>query len=205
MPSITRLSPADHRRVPWKNGGGVTTELAVEPIEGPPDGHQGDGKKGDGQGRFLWRVSIADVVEPGPFSAFAGYDRLIAVVEGEGMRLSVDGAPPVERRRMEPAFAFPGEAPVWCEPTGGPIRDVNLMLDRASATGSLTLLAGGSHRAAGDALLVHALAGTLTVTPDGGEAMPVPEGHSLLLRATAALVEVPAGAEGVCAEVRRVG
>ncbi|QCG92794.1 HutD family protein [Azospirillum sp. TSA2s] len=188
-PSITRLTPDDHRRVPWKNGGGVTTELAVEPA---PDG------------RFVWRVSIADVVEPGPFSAFPGYDRLIAVVEGDGMRLSVDGAAPVERRRLDPAFAFRGEAPVWCEPTAGPIRDVNLMLDRASATGTLTLLAGGpAHRAAGDVLLVHALAGTLTVIPDGGEALTVPAGHSLLLRDVAALVEAPDGAEGVCAEVRR--
>lgn len=198
MPSITRLTPADHRRVPWKNGGGVTTELAVEPSDdGRPDG------------RFVWRVSIADVVEPGPFSAFPGYDRLIAVVEGDGMRLSVDGAPPVERRRLDPAFAFPGEAPVWCEPTAGPIRDVNLMLDRASAAGVLTLLAGSAahranaHQAAGDVLLVHALAGTLTVTPDDGEALPVPAGHSLLLRAAAALVEAPGEAEGVCAEVWR--
>nr|WP_295825454.1 HutD family protein [uncultured Azospirillum sp.] len=188
-PSVTRLTPADHRRVPWKNGGGVTTELAVEPAA---------------DGRFVWRVSIADVVEPGPFSAFPGYDRLIAVVEGDGMRLSVDGATPVERRRLDPAFAFPGEAPVWCEPTAGPIRDVNLMLDRASAAGTLTLLAGDAgHRAAGDVLLVHALAGTLTVIPDGGEALTVPAGHSLLLRDTAALVEAPDGAEGVCAEVRR--
>lgn len=188
-PSITRLAPADHRRVPWKNGGGVTTELAVEPAPG---------------GRFVWRVSIADVVEPGPFSAFPGYDRLIAVVEGDGMRLSVDGAAPVERRRLDPAFAFPGEAPVWCEPTAGPIRDVNLMLDRASATGALTLLAGDTgHRAAGDVLLVHALAGALSVIPDGGEALTVPAGHSLLLRDTAALVEAPDGVEGVCAEVRR--
>ncbi|KAA0596517.1 environmental stress-induced protein Ves [Azospirillum lipoferum] len=189
MPSITRLTPADHRRVPWKNGGGVTTELAVEPAA---------------DGRFVWRVSIADVVEPGPFSAFPGYDRLIAVVEGEGMRLSVDGEPPVERRRLDPAFAFPGEAPVWCEPIAGPIRDVNLILDRASATGVLTLLAGLTvHRAAGDALLVHALGGTLTVTREGGETLTVPAGHSLLLRDAAALVEAPAGAEGVCAEVRR--
>ncbi|SMF90902.1 hypothetical protein SAMN02982917_0035 [Azospirillum oryzae] len=188
-PSITRLTPADHRRVPWKNGGGVTTELAVEPVA---------------DGRFVWRVSIADVIEPGPFSAFPGYDRLIAVVEGDGMRLSVDGAVPVERRRLEPAFAFPGEAPVWCEPTAGPIRDVNLMLDRASATGTLTLLAGSpAHRAAGDVLLVHALAGTLTVIPDGGVALTVPAGHSLLLRDAAVLVEAPDGAEGVCAEVRR--
>ncbi|WP_042701915.1 HutD family protein [Azospirillum sp. B506] len=193
LSSITRLTPADHRRVPWKNGGGVTTELAVEPAaDGRPDG------------RFVWRVSIADVVEPGPFSAFPGYDRLIAVVEGDGMRLSVDGAPPVERRRLDPAFAFPGEAPVWCEPTAGPIRDVNLMVDRASATGALTLLAGpAAHRAAGDVLLVHALAGMLTVTLAGGEALAVPAGHSLLLRDVAALVEVPDGAEGVCAEVQR--
>ncbi len=188
-PSVTRLTPADHRRVPWKNGGGVTTELAVEPAA---------------DGRFVWRVSIADVVEPGPFSAFPGYDRLIAVVEGDGMRLSVDGAAPVERRRLDPAFAFPGEAPVWCEPTAGPIRDVNLMLDRASAAGTLTLLAGqAGHRAAGDVLLVHGLAGALTVIPDGGEALTVPAGHSLLLRDTAALVEAPDGAEGVCAEVWR--
>lgn len=194
MPSITRLSPADHRRVPWKNGGGVTTELAVEPAA---------------DGRFVWRVSIADVVEPGPFSAFPGYDRLIAVVEGDGMRLSVDGAPPVECRRLDPAFAFPGEAPVWCEPTAGPIRDVNLMLDRASAAGTLTLLAGSAaqranvHRAEADVLLVHALAGTLTVTPEDGEALTVPAGHSLLLRNGAALVEAPGEAEGVCAEVWR--
>lgn len=189
MLTITLLRPADHRRVPWKNGGGVTTELAVEPAA---------------DGRFLWRVSIADVVEPGPFSAFPGYDRLIAVVEGDGMRLSVDGAPPVERRRLDPAFAFPGEAAVWCEPTAGPIRDVNLMLDRASAAGTLTLYAGPAlHRADGEAVLVHALAGTLSVTPDGGEPQPLAQGHSLLLRHSAAQVEVPDGAEGVCAEVRR--
>ncbi|MFP5515014.1 MAG: HutD family protein [Alphaproteobacteria bacterium] len=193
MPTVTLLSPADHRRVPWKNGGGVTTELAVEPSSAPGS-----------DGRFLWRISIADVAEPGPFSAFPGYDRLIAVVEGDGMRLSVDGAPPVERRRLDPAFAFPGEAPVWCEPTAGPIRDVNLMLDRAGATGTLTLLAGpAGHRAGGDVVLVHALAGTLSVTPDGGEPRSLAQGHSLLLRDTAAQVEVPDGAEGVCAEVRR--
>ncbi|CAO3410695.1 HutD/Ves family protein [Azospirillum largimobile] len=189
MTAVTLLTPADHRRVPWKNGGGVTTELAVEPAT---------------DGRFVWRVSIADVVEPGPFSAFSGYDRLIAVVEGDGMRLSVDGAPPVERRRLDPAFAFPGEAEVWCEPTAGPIRDVNLMLDRASATGTLTLLAGpAGHRADGDVVLVHALAGTLSITPDGGEPLSLAQGHSLLLRDGAARLEVPDGAEGVCAEVRR--
>ncbi len=166
----------------------MTTEIAVEPLDGE---------------RFLWRVSIADVAAPGPFSRFDGYDRLIAVVEGAGMRLTVDGAPPVERRRLEPAFAFPGEAAVECALLDGPIRDVNLMLDRATASGSLALLlGGGTHAASGDAVLVHGLAGTLTVTPEGGQAVAVPAGHSALLRG-AATVTLPDGAEGVCAEVRR--
>ncbi len=195
---ITLLTPADYRRVPWKNGLGLTTEIAVEES---PDGS-----------RFVWRVSIADVAAPGPFSAFPGYDRLIAVVEGTGMRLAVDGAAPVECRRPSPAFAFPGEAAVDCTLLDGPIRDFNLMLDRATAAGVLTLLGGGPGRAAtceasGDVILVHALAGSVTVVPDGQAAVAVPQGHSALLRGaaatTAATVAVPDGAEAVCAEVRR--
>lgn len=194
MPAITLLTPADSRRVPWRNGLGLTTEIALEALPGAPD-----------TGRFLWRVSVADVGAAGPFSAFPGYDRLIAVVEGEGMRLTVDGAAPVERRRMEPAFAFPGEAAVDCALLGGPIRDFNLMTDRATARGAVTpLAAGAAHAASADTVLVHALAGSLVVTPEGGEAVPVPSGHSALLRG-AALVTAPDGAEGVCAEVWRRG
>ncbi len=76
MPSYTLLTPANCRRVPWKNGLGTTTEIAVEALTTE---------------RFLWRVSIADVAAPGPFSTFTGYDRLIAVIEGVGMTLSVNG------------------------------------------------------------------------------------------------------------------
>ena len=39
---------------PWRNGGGVTREVAVD---------------GPGAQDFEWRISIADVNEPGPFSA----------------------------------------------------------------------------------------------------------------------------------------
>jgi environmental stress-induced protein Ves len=38
-----------------------------------------------------WRVSIADVVQDGLFSLLPGVDRTIAVVEGEGMLMTVDG------------------------------------------------------------------------------------------------------------------
>ena len=189
MPSYTLLTPADCRRVPWKNGLGTTTEIAVEALNAD---------------RFLWRVSIADVAAPGTFSTFTGYDRLIAVIEGGGMTLSVNGGAPVARRRMEPAFAFPGEAAVDCALLDGPIRDFNLMLDRATATGAVTLLSGGDCLAAGDVVLVHALSGTTRARPADGDAIPVPPGHSLLLRGVAtALVSAPDGAEAVVAEIRR--
>lgn len=45
---------------PWKNGGGVTREIAAQPPGASLDG-------------FAWRVSVADVAQPGPFSRFPGY------------------------------------------------------------------------------------------------------------------------------------
>ena len=73
--SIYRLIPADQQAVvPWKNGGGTTTELA-----------QGLARASDQE--WSWRISLADVEQSGPFSIFAGIDRITCVVEGDGMDL----------------------------------------------------------------------------------------------------------------------
>ena len=56
---------------PWKNGGGVTREIA----------------RLDSDGAMVWRLSIADVAVEGPFSKFAGMQRILTVIEGAGMRL----------------------------------------------------------------------------------------------------------------------
>jgi len=97
--------------VPWRNGGGLTREVASA------------GRSGS-QG-FDWRVSIADVDEPGPFSAFPGVDRVITVVRGEGMVLVVDG---VEHSLglYEP-FGFDGASQTRCSRLSGPVRDLNVM------------------------------------------------------------------------------
>ena len=68
---MRHLTPADYRRMPWRNGGGVTTEIAIAP--------DGAGLVGE---RFLYRVSIADVMSDGPFSRFEGYDRHIMLPAG---------------------------------------------------------------------------------------------------------------------------
>ena len=52
--------------MPWKNGGGVTSELARSP--------QAD--------EFDWRLSVAEVATDGPFSQFPGIDRLLVLLSG---------------------------------------------------------------------------------------------------------------------------
>ncbi|MBV9975040.1 MAG: HutD family protein, partial [Hyphomicrobiales bacterium] len=58
------LRAGQHRRMPWKNGGGETTEIIASP-------------EGAGLDEFDWRISMARVATDGPFSRFAGVDRTL--------------------------------------------------------------------------------------------------------------------------------
>ncbi|MEY9963724.1 environmental stress-induced protein Ves [Streptacidiphilus sp. MAP12-16] len=119
---IRVLPAADRAASAWKNGGGTTREVAAGP-------------DGAGLDDFDWRVSLADVAEGGPFSRFPGVDRVITVVEGNGMELTVDGRPHPVDRRYQP-FAFAGDADTGCRLLDGPIVDFNVMTrrDRVRAT-----------------------------------------------------------------------
>ena len=63
--------------MPWRNGGGTTQEVACNP--------------GGSSAAFDWRLSLADVGQDGAFSAFTGYQRILTVLEGRGIELTVDG------------------------------------------------------------------------------------------------------------------
>lgn len=106
----------DHKRTPWKNGGGSTVEICRD--------------EGDGLDGFGWRLSIADIAEAGPFSAFVGYERVITVLEGQGMVLTVDGLDTAPLQAFQP-FAFSGASHVSCTLVDGPIRDFNLIYSPA--------------------------------------------------------------------------
>lgn len=116
MNRIRLLKAADYPRMPWKNGAGSTLEILRD--------------AGDGLDGFGWRLSIADVGQSGPFSAFTGYQRVITVLEGAGMRLTVDGQPSRDLGPLD-AFAFDGGAAVDCTLIDGPIRDFNLIYSPA--------------------------------------------------------------------------
>lgn len=112
---FTHLTAADCVRQRWRNGGGTTAELARHP---------------DGE-RWLWRASIADVERSGPFSDFTGYRRVITLLEGRGMRLTFDRAPPAVVDQPYRPFVFDGGWRTECRLLDGPIRDMNLIVDDA--------------------------------------------------------------------------
>nr|WP_246700474.1 HutD family protein [Variibacter gotjawalensis] len=110
---------------PWRNGGGVTREIAVSP-------------PGAGFGDFLWRVSLATVAADGPFSVFAGIDRQIMLIEGEGLQLrSDDGA--IDHRLDTPhePFSFSGDVAIHGTLIAGKTLDFNVMSRRGFGTPEL--------------------------------------------------------------------
>lgn len=148
------LRNSDYQRMPWKNGGGTTTEIF---------------KATDAEGRMHWRLSIADVASDGPFSEFPGIDRWIMMVEGKGMELAISG---LGTRRIEKAFeplAFSGDAKTDCKLIDGPIRDFNLMVDRRLARGDLQVLglSAGETRSLDSAIAaLHVLDGAVELQGD---------------------------------------
>lgn len=77
-----------------------------------------------------WRLSIAAVDEDGPFSHYPGIDRVIVVLEGEGMVLDHDGAAASVTVLPGQPYRFSGDWQTRCRLLAGPVRDWNLMVRR---------------------------------------------------------------------------
>lgn len=124
---MRKLSPADYLPMPWKNGGGVTTQLAIHPA-------------GAGLHDFGWRISMARVGQPGPFSRFPGVDRSLAIVEGAGLTLSMPGRFLSQIDEASAAYAFPGEWHIDSTLVDGAVTDFNVMTRRNGWTHKLERL-----------------------------------------------------------------
>jgi environmental stress-induced protein Ves len=111
------IRAGDCKATPWKNGGGSTTEIAIGPA-------------GDSLEAFDWRVSMARVASHGPFSDFAGVDRTLAVVKGNGLVLTTGENAPVTLSSGADPVSFPGDTPTSARLTAGEIADLNVMTRR---------------------------------------------------------------------------
>jgi len=107
--------------IPWKNGGGLTREIAV---------HFDQARHHD----FLWRISMAIIDQPCHFSRFDGIDRTIALLDGKSVSLK-KGSEHIGINIGEKSFSFRGEEEVTATPIGtGRTTDLNVMTRRGFFT-----------------------------------------------------------------------
>ena len=156
-PSWRVVGPADRRVVPWANGRGTTAIVTRVPDTDD----------------WAWRLSLADVVDDGPFSSLPGVDRWIAVARGGRMALQL-GAPDGFARTVlsdtDGAVSFSGDGDTSCRVLDGPLVDLNLMLRRGRATGALDLYElDAGERWSGTASAVVVLSGRVELVAVGDE------------------------------------
>ncbi len=154
-----RLDPASYRRVLWKNGRGITVDITgVFPTESEAASWSG----------MTWRLGRTRIERPGPFSDLSGIDRILAVIEGRGLRLKPTGAPAIDVREPMRPVRFPGEWIIDSELQAGPVGVLNLMADRARADIDLTFMAGaGSMSVHADTVVIYAPVGSAEVVLNG--------------------------------------
>lgn len=163
---------AHHHQMPWKNGGGSTIQVAIAPADATLE-------------NFDWRISMARVATPGPFSRFPGVDRTLAVIDGSGIHLTIDGAT-VTLKGTSPPHVFAGEAETTAALIEGPIHDLNVMSRRAHYRHRLT------YYRAGETLTVPRDADTIVIMPRSGDvALEIGGSNIALASGDAAILDRP--------------
>lgn len=144
---ITLLDPARYRRTPWKNGGGITIDIAERDN--------------------AWRFGRTPITAPGPFSDYAGFDRVQVLVAGRGLVLETPNGEIDVRTPFKPV-AFAGETPIVSRLEAGAVEVVNLIGNRATVRVDLQVLRASASigRSAGTHL-VYAVDGPASVLVDG--------------------------------------
>lgn len=136
--------------MPWKNGLGVTREIAREPSSGD----------------FDWRLSLASMPVEAEFSPFPGVDRRLGVVDGGELEIQI--ADRVERVAVGGVpVVFGGMDVVVARPLGEPVTDLNLMSKNESHVGSLDAVTAGRYESTAPLVFVVALVDGLTVDAAG--------------------------------------
>ena len=162
---LQRFAITELPRTAWKNGGGSTREIVCSPQR-------------SGLDSFDWRISIATIAQSGPFSVFAGVDRNIMLLQGDGVRLH--GASGIYHRLDTAAlpFAFPGDVALECTLLGPASTDFNVMTRRGRAQAKVQVHQQRARLTRTASGLLLALQGGWSLS-DGSEAMEIAEGQGV--------------------------
>ena len=109
--------------MPWKNGQGVTSEIAIfPPMARFPDDE------------FTWRLSSATIKSANHFSQFKNCDRLLVVWKGDGLILNTSELLPLK------PFHFSGTEPMDCRLLGGEVVDLGLIYRKDQVKAEMKVL-----------------------------------------------------------------
>lgn len=100
----------------WRNGQGVSWEIASHREEGAAD--------------FSWRFAKARIDNDVPFSIYPGMDRIFMIIEGQGMDLEFEGGHVLQVHEKFVPHSFSCDVPLLCKLRGGPSLDLNLFAAR---------------------------------------------------------------------------
>jgi environmental stress-induced protein Ves len=112
---INITPPNKFKKVPWKNGKGETTELAIN--------------NNGTLNHFDWRISIANVVENGVFSNFSGCTRNLTLIKGQGINLHHEGKKIDKLNHLLDTAIFDGGCHTFAELINGEITDLNVIVN----------------------------------------------------------------------------
>ncbi|MCK7594069.1 HutD/Ves family protein [Pseudomarimonas salicorniae] len=107
-----RIPSFEYRRDRWRNGRGWTREILCEEGE-----------------NWSLRCSVAEIDQDGEFSRFPGRCRLMALLQGEGLRLDFTDAPPIDLLPPHGRASYPGDAEVSARLRAGPCHALNIIYD----------------------------------------------------------------------------
>lgn len=110
---------------PWANGSGITRELLRDSAAPAP---------------WNWRLSVATVSEPDPFSSLPGIGRILVAIGDVPLSLSIDGR--AQHAQPGQLIFFAGESDVA---SVGYVatRDVNVMVRRRTTVAGAQVLEAG--------------------------------------------------------------
>lgn len=115
-----------YRRMPWRNGLGVTREIAREPQAGED---------------FAWRLSLAQIEHDCDFSAYPGYRRALVLIGGDRLRLRFQGHGGCTLSPARRGVRFEGAWHTRCAVPEGPCTDLTLIVRDAAGARSPAVLA----------------------------------------------------------------
>lgn len=155
--------------MPWKNGKGLTTELAINPGASLSD--------------FKWRLSIASVTEDGIFSDFSGYTRNLVLIEGESIHLTHDNNKTDKLTKHLDFSTFDGSCKTFGKLQRGGIKDFNIMTAKDSYKAEVSTYTSSvslkiNHQGL---VFIYSLSNVITVTDNENSVYKITQGDLLHL------------------------